>query len=77
MIRGFFSFLILSSGNNSQENVNLGVFDQVAIVYMNWQMSKVYLVIVQPVVQLQGIKPTEKKMICIMSTRKPVLLGLS
>lgn len=50
---------MLSSEIGTRQNVNLGVFDQVVIVYMNWQVSKVYLVIVWPVVQLQGIKPTE------------------
>lgn len=48
-----------SSDIGTRQIVNLGVFDQVVVVYMNWQMSKVYLVIVRPVVQLQGIKPTE------------------
>lgn len=50
---------MLSSEIGTRQNVNLGVFDQVVVVYMNWQVSKVYLVIVWPVVQLQGIKPTE------------------
>lgn len=44
---------------NIRHNVNRGKFDQVDFVYINCQMSMVYLVIEWPVVKLQGIKPTE------------------
>lgn len=44
---------------NIRHNVNRGRFDQVDFVYINCQMSMVYLVIGRPVVKLQGTKPTE------------------
>lgn len=57
---GVFNFLMLSaSAIGICQNVNLGVFDQVVFVYITCQMSKIYLVIGRPVVELQGTKPTE------------------
>lgn len=56
-------FLMLSaSAIDICQNVNHGVFDQVFFICINCQISKVYLVIGQSVVQLQGTNPTENNL---------------